>query len=528
MNWKTSWNFHDRKMGLARGLTGLWAFFMLAVFPLLMGQGYYRLGEYKYRFFLWACLACLLPALLLCCLAWAERGAAVRSVEKKSGPRPVSPMDLAMLAYLAAAALSWAAGIDRREGWMGVEGWHMGLFTQLLLVLAYFLLSRGPSLDAPFWRRVLFAGHFFGSGAAFAVGIGQRFGFDPFGLYGNMADADRLRFLSTVGQASWYSGYVCLALTVSIALFFLAEDPRLRLAAGIHGMLGFAAAVTQNSDSAFPAIGLLFFGLFWAACDSLDKMERFLETLLLMLSGFKLVGICQSAFPDRAAALGALPTFLSKSLWTWIAFCAVSIAYMLFLDYRRRDPGRNRLRCAKTLRRLAAGLAAAGLCLAVAGAWLVFDARWGNSRGFIWKLTAEEWLRLPAGRKLTGVGPDCFRRYCYADADIAGRIRHFFGWDQVLTNAHNEFLNALFCLGLIGAAAYLGIFLTAVWRFLARERRQTFALAGALAALVYGAHNFFCYQQICCAPFLFLILGLSENLVRTGRKTEADRPAEHT
>ena len=27
------------------------------------------------------------------------------------------------------------------------------------------------------------------------------------------------------------------------------------------------------------------------------------------------------------------------------------------------------------------------------------------------------------------------------------------------------------------------------------------ALMGLLAVLVYGAHNFFCYQQVCCIPF---------------------------
>jgi len=40
------------------------------------------------------------------------------------------------------------------------------------------------------------------------------------------------------------------------------------------------------------------------------------------------------------------------------------------------------------------------------------------------------------------------------------------------------------------------------------------ALMGLLAVLVYGAHNFFCYQQVCCIPFLFLLIAMSENLVR--------------
>ena len=37
---------------------------------------------------------------------------------------------------------------------------------------------------------------------------------------------------------------------------------------------------------------------------------------------------------------------------------------------------------------------------------------------------------------------------------------------------------------------------------------------GLLAVLVYGAHNFFCYQQVCFIPFLFLLIALSVYLVR--------------
>lgn len=519
----------------ARGLVGLWAFLMLTVFPLYMREGYFHLGEYKYRFFLWTSLLCLLPSLLLFCLKWVERGAPVRLRKHSGNPAAVSSLDLFMLLYLAAVGLSWFFGIDRKTGWSGAAGWHMGLLTQLLFVLAYFLVSRSSVLEKRFWRTVLLAGHYLSSGFSFALGLGQRFGLDPMGLYKRVAPVDRPRFLSTVGQASWYSGYVCMALAISITVFFLAKGRAQRLTAGLHCALGFAAAVTQGSDSAFAALGMLFLGLFWAACDSRDKMERFLETLLLMLVSFKAVGICQLLFAGQAAELGGLSEFLSKSRYTWAALCACSVCYMLFLLYRQRDPEENRLACGRLLRRLSAGLAAAALCLAVLTVWLgtagtagtgggtgalaqsnylIFDDSWGNSRGFIWKLSAEEWLRLPFGRKLTGVGPDCFSAYCYAQEDAAARLRHFFGENQVLTNAHNEFLNALCCLGLLGAAAYLGIFLTAVRRFLSRDGRELPSLVGALAALAYSAHNFFCYQQICCAPFLFLLLGLAEGQMR--------------
>ncbi|MFR6589241.1 MAG: hypothetical protein ACLURV_02525 [Gallintestinimicrobium sp.] len=73
------------------------------------------------------------------------------------------------------------------------------------------------------------------------------------------------------------------------------------------------------------------------------------------------------------------------------------------------------------------------------GQYLLFDEYWGNSRGFSWSITAETFAKLPLWRKLTGVGPDCYSVYCYADTDLAGRLHHYFGQNQTLTNAHNEF-----------------------------------------------------------------------------------------
>ena len=100
--------------------------------------------------------------------------------------------------------------------------------------------------------------------------------------------------------------------------------------------------------------------------------------------------------------------------------------------------------------------------------------------------------------------------------------------DQMLTNAHNEFLNVLFCMGIVGLIAFTAIFAAAAVHFFQAQKTAAFALAGLLAALVYGAHNFFCYQQVCCTPFLFLILGMAESCARGSRKAAENDRADAT
>ena len=77
-------------------------------------------------------------------------------------------------------------------------------------------------------------------------------------------------------------------------------------------------------------------------------------------------------------------------------------------------------------------------------------------------------------------------------------------------------------MGMIGLAAFCCALAAAFGRFYKKNGQQlqdAYVLAGMLAVPVYAAHNFFCYQQVCCAPFLFLLLGAAENSVR---RKEAD------
>lgn len=509
----------------ARFLTGLWTFLMLTVFPLYMKDRYSQMGLYKFRFFLWTSAVCLIPAGIIVVL---------RMLGSRNWNSPqelyekCSDLDRVMLFYLGTAAVSWYMSVSRSQAWTGVDGWFMGLRTQLLLVLLYFLVSR----NFP-WKTIIFAGHFLASGMVFLLGIGHRFGIDPLGMYEGIDEFYQLLFLSTIGQASWYSSYVCTVLVIGITGFFVSEKPGVRICLGIYCMLGFSTVVTQNSDSAFSAIAFMMFGLFLAACDSLDGMERFLETALLMLGSFKLMGSLQRIFPDRATQLGGLSEFLSRSMLTWLAFLALCVVYMLFLYYRQTHPDRQKLICGRLWRRAAVAAVLAAVLLYVAAVWmnttgrleewfgvsstnlyLLFDTGWGNSRGFTWKLTLGAFGNFPLFRKLFGVGPDCFAAYCYADPELGAQLDHYFGWGQSLTNAHNEFLNTMFCMGIVGLIAYGMIFLVAFQRFFRGRKKKPFVLAGMLVGLAYGAHNFFCYQQVCCTPFFFLILGMAENGLR--------------
>ncbi|MDO4292326.1 MAG: O-antigen ligase family protein [Eubacteriales bacterium] len=523
---------------------------MLTAFPLYMRDRYSGMGEGKFGFFLAVSLGCLIPGALLAAAGSAASAGSAAATGSAAAAGPavagsaaagrttlrgaLSSLDWAVLSYLAACGLSWLFAVDRQAAWTGVTGWSMGLRSQLLFGLSYFLVSRHFPLSGRLpWEKIILAGHFLASGAVFLLGLLHRFSIDPLGIYEGLDESWRLLFLSTIGQASWYSSYVCTVLVIGVTLFFVLEDGWKRTAVGAYCALGFGTVVTQNSDSAFAAMAMLLFGLLLVACDSLERMERFLETVLLMLGSFLAVGLLQTAFPEYAVGLGGVSEFFSQSLAVWALFLAACVACILLELYRQRQGNRSRIPNGSRLRRGIAGTAAvcaAGYLLLLwantsgllerwfhfssENQYLLFDKNWGNSRGFSWSFTVRTFGELPFFRKLVGVGPDSFSVYCYADPELAGELNHFFGQNQTLTNAHNEFLNTLFCLGIAGLVCFAAMFAAAMLRFGRLWQKAPFSLAGMLAAMVYAAHNFFCYQQVCCTPFLFLILGLAERKLR--------------
>ena len=123
-------------------------------------------------------------------------------------------------------------------------------------------------------------------------------------------------------------------------------------------------------------------------------------------------------------------------------------------------------------------------------------------------------------RKIFGCGPDGYSLYVqnFFREELAAK----WGSSEILACAHNEWLNAVINYGIYGAAAYIGIFITAIVNF-AKEQVKQPVMAGMIACVVsYMCHNFFCYQQVCCTPFIFLIMGAGMYLVRkSGREVKA-------
>ena len=497
---------------------------MFVFFPLFYKNQYEEIGESKYQLFYWTSLTCLMILFLLLIIWFVIKA---RVIIKGAYRFQISGTDNWMLFYLLTIFLSFALSDFKSDALKGASGWNMGLYSQLIFVAIYFFVSR-------FWiqsRNILYA-HFLASSLVFLLGILHRFQIDPLGMYNGLSQKQMVEFLSTMGQATWYSSYVCTVIPLGLIFFFLGTKKITRFWAGIYSVLGMATLVTQNSDSAYLALLCILFGMFYFAFDSEGYWKRFLETLLLIFGTFKVVGILQQLFASKIIPLEKLSLFMSQSVTTWLVLIFIICLYLLSytkFTWRtfREEYGHFFWKGLLTLSLVWLVMVVVFIYLNTTGFlsthfgysssnnYLFFDKYWGNGRGSIWSFTAYSFSNLPLIKKVVGIGPDCFAFFNYSIPEYAAYLRNMWGTNTTLTNAHNEFLNTLFCYGVLGLVAYVGMLVSATKTSFQNRAKNPILIGFGLCLIAYMGHNIFCYQQVCCTPFLFFFLGMAENLKRS-------------
>ena len=510
---------------LTKNAVATYIFFMFAIYPLYYEDKYYNMGDAKYHFFRWVTLIGLI--IIAALFAWYQ----VHLFRKGVVPgldtlKQTSLLDRFVLAYTILTLLSFLLSPYKDYTLKGYEGWYMGLISQMAFVLLYYFASRFFR-----WDEIVLTIYLGISAIVFLICVLNRFYVDPLEMYVGLDQSYIINFVSTLGQATWFSSYLVLLFPIGLFTFWNYDHRVVRILSGIYVFLGSMTMIAQNSDSAIMAYAFMYLGLFCYSFRDNLKMRRFLECLVLLFAGWKAMGILQVVFSEKAVVLSGTMRGMSIGLPAWILL-AVSVA-MLLLYIRVSSSDSFEIANFKAVRTVVLGLvvvsilgivvyialnttgALAGTPLASDSNYLLFDEFWGNNRGSSWMVAVGTFAQSDIVRKLFGAGPDGFYNQAYTYyADV---LAAKWGENTVLTCAHNEWLNALITSGLLGAAAYMGIFIGGIVRFTKKSAEVPEVIAPALCIIAYMAHNFFCYQQIICTPCIFLIIGAGESLCRYGR-----------
>lgn len=464
-------------------------------------------------------------AVLLCARMYKNRRERKLSAADFAGrlKESISATDFCVLAYLFFMTVSVVSGGFYEDALWGSFGWNMGWMSQLGFVLVYLAVSR----FGRHYRGILavFCGSAF---LVFLIAVLHRMLIDPIGYYKGLQGYQMAQFLSTIGQATWYASYLVVALPVGVAVFLLAEKTLWRVLGGIYTAVGFASLVTQNSDSAYFALAGFMLVFFLVCIQKRETLNRFVEVCTLFFAAGKVMHFLMKIHPNPDLAYDFITALILDGSITWI-FMGFCLLLCVFLYGRRNRPYPvRRMQQAGRAVALAAAVFVIMMVMliilqsrgALSGSfgealstvsYFNWNDTWGNGRGRIWSFAVRVFAGESILHKLFGVGPDCFSSYVAA---VHGEEAHLLWGDKILTNPHNEWLTTLINTGIFGVFFYIGIFVSAVKRYLRAWQQDELLVGVAASAVSYMAYNFFCYQQVCCTPFMFLLLGVGEYVYR--------------
>lgn len=483
-------------------------------------DGYHQIGDAKftvYRNIMFTGGGLLLAVIVPYALLW------LREHRKPQ----ISVTDICVMVYLILSGISVVSGGFYKDALWGYSGWNMGIISQLSFVLLYFFLSRFGRFH-PIMLTVLCEV----SCIVYGIGILHRLQIDPIGFYDGLSYYQKSLFLSTLGQSSWYGSFLAVTLPVGMGVFLYTDKKVWRILSGVFMILGFCTLVTQNSDSAYFAMAGALIVFFMISVTERETMCRFMGMVTLFFASGKIMYYLMQINPNPEFEADYVTRLMwtSKVTWVLLLLCLAATIILRVMGVKSDSDSYP----TALMRRM--GQAAPAVMIAViAGAvfliilqsrgalpgviserladvsYFNWDNDWGNHRGRIWSFSVKMFAEADIIHKLFGVGPDCF--HSYVAARYSEEQALYWGSKQ-LTNAHNEWLTSLINVGILGTAAYVGIYVTAIHRF-CREHRRNLLLAGIAASCVsYMCYNFFCYQQVLCTPFIFLLMGIGEYILR--------------
>ena len=500
------------------GGVAVFVFALFVLYPLYFQDKYANMGNAKYDFFKTA-YTIFLPIMLLSCVCYLFLKRKELSI--KTVCQEMVLTDWFVLAYLIVCWISYGLSDYKDIAFWGYDGWFMGVMTQTVFVLLYFFVSRWFLWHWSYWWFLAVP-----SAIVFLLGILHRFNVDPLGMYEGLDEGTKVLFLSTLGQATWYSSYLCIAIPIGMACYWYRRELKWSLLWGGFLCIAFASVVTQNSDSAYMALGGSFLVLFWLSFQADEYFIRFWELAVMCLASFKIIGILQHIFSSRTVKLEGLSTFCSQSMATWVLLALAIVIYMgVFFVNKNGGIHIGKFYMARNIIYLLIPIfitvLMACIYLVTSGkisdtalnniGYFNFNDQWGNSRGFTWKFTTRMFDSYGFREKIFGCGPDAYGRAAYVFDAVS--LQGFWG-NSVLACAHNEWMNCLVDMGILGLVTYLGSFATAFLIFMKNWKQHPFFSGAATALVSYFLHNFFCYQQIICTPIIFVVMGIGVALLR--------------
>ena len=469
-------HLHKRLLQVAGILAGAG---VLLLMPLYFEDAFFDINRSKVRILL-AVTPWTLGTLALALLLSGQAAARIKNARRELG----------MLgALLACCILACAMAGFEPAVLTGSEGRQGGLWVMGASILTGMGLLLVPECAAICCGTAVFSGVL----VAF-LGILNGMGVDPLGFYREIQSGQEVVFLSTIGNYDIYGAYLLTVLGVAAGFSLRGTHRSHRVLGSLAAVVICLGACASRTDSVVLGLQILFAtGL--ALSRTPAEGRRILGLWSFSWVCFPLTWWMQMTFSPYPVRFSGLFGLLAES-HAGVGGALLLSGLAVYAGSRKTWPEE---------RRRAAVLGIGSLCLMLAIAAVMglasflpdearlnafrFDDSFGSRRGFIWVRALQAYRDFPLINKLGGQGLELTRRLTRAYTEnTAGRL----GGRVVYNDAHCHFLQMLLTTGVLGLAAYAGVYVMSIRCLLSGRKGdpvRTCALMAMAGYLIVMAIN---------------------------------------
>lgn len=507
---------------------------MFTVFPLIVTNQYTSIRTDKYfTFLIGTALLIVMLTIYLVIVAKDKDNKILNKEYLKNAQiiKGISSLDVFVICFFVVATLSTLFSGNIISSINGSNGRNNGLLLITAYTICYFIISR-----LYFFKEGILV--IFALVGALVCGLGvlNFFLVDPFNLYAGYSDGNVMEFLSTIGNRNLFSSFVSILLPFVSGLYLTSKGNHIKMFYLICIGFAFSGLIVGNSNSGYLALVAFLVIAFLFSLKTFAKLKNFVMLVFSMLLSAKILRLISLMFNDKNRGIGTFGDFLIYNKIITIALIAMAVIVLILNIIEKNSKNFKNKEIHKSVFWIFLILFI--ICFislfALIIYYSIYDTKtqltgikrffrindaWGTHRGFIWIRCIEVFKTFDIKNMLIGSGPDT----------LYNVFHPMFGnemiqkYNEMTNSAHNEYLNYLLTLGILGAISYIGITVSSIIRGLKKVKENPIALIFVLAVIGYSAQAVVNISQPITTPLLFLFIALTENIVRTNSSKSEER-----
>lgn len=486
-------------------------FIMLAGFPLFTINHYFSITMAKYWFYSVVALAIFFMGVYGTICKSVDANHHIVKPVFKIGLHAMSKLDIFVLLYVIATTISFLLSDWKLPSFTGSCGSYTGLLFIFITAGMYYGITRHAKLTN--WIKYCFPILLMITGL---MAMLQVCGFNVLHFSDGIIDSQRQIFISTLGNINVFGMFVCIYMPICIYMFCKSHE-KYSVLYGVGTFFGFIGLLASNSDGCYLGIGACMIAMLILVLSDAKAIFKYGISIALFVVSLLLWNLIKGLFKEKMWSQNATNTFfMSFNVILILSVVAiVIIVFSVFLQKQSKMPPK----ILKSFVIVAVGVFLISIVsLCVWATWIEptkelnnflqyfrLDNSWGSNRGYAWHWAILMFINGSLKMKLFGSGPDtAYLMYLsnYKN-EMEVNLPYYF------KSPHNEYLNYLVTVGLVGLFAYMAIVISAVWKSFSRRKEDEFFGAIALGILIYSIASFVNISQIITMPYIFILISLA-------------------